>query len=84
MDKVDIRNEPVTGAAQSLNEAWICRVIAKCGANLMDSFVQALIELSMRFIRPEQIDQIVAFDDLPRFLQEPGQKLCRLLFQPEA
>ena len=65
------------------SEAGIFRRVAQRFANLVDGFVEAVIEVDDR-LAPKFLLQLLPGHQLPGFFQQHRQDLKRLLLQPDA
>src|ERR1051325_8775065 len=83
VDHGDVGKEPVAAASYGLYEARVLRRVAQRFTHLVDSFVQAVIEVDDR-LAPNFLAQFLPGDQLCRFFQQHRQDLKRLLLQPDA
>src|SRR5712692_11768566 len=83
VDWGDIGEEPVAATGNGLDEARILRRVAQRFTNLVDGFVEAVIEVDDR-PAPKFLAQLLPGYQLSGFFQEHRQDLKRLLLQPDA
>src|SRR5579864_1887231 len=72
------RDEPVSPPRQGLDKARIVSIIAKRFANFVDSFIQSVLKINERVLRPELVVQFLAGDDLAGLLQQSDEHVERL------
>jgi len=82
VDWGNVGKEPVAAAGNGLNEAWILRRVAQRFTNLVDGFVQAVIEVHDR-LAPKFLTQLFPGYQLSGLFQKHRQDLKRLLLQPD-
>src|SRR6266849_2375869 len=83
VDWSDVGEEPVAATGNGLNEARILRRVAQRFTNLVDGFVEAVIEVDDR-PAPKFLAQLLPGHQLSGFFQEHRQDLKRLFLQPDA
>jgi hypothetical protein len=83
VDRGDVGEEPVTATGNGLNEAWILRRVAQRFTNLVDGFVQTVIEVDDR-LAPKFLLQLLPGYQLSGLFQQHRQDLKRLLLQSDA
>src|SRR6266699_5913946 len=83
VDWSDVGEETVAATGDGLNEARILRRVAQRFTNLVDGFVQAVIEVDDR-LAPNFLAQFLSGYQLSGVFQQHRQDLKRLLLQPDA
>jgi hypothetical protein len=83
VDRGDVGEETVAATGNGLNEARILRRVAQRFTNLVDGFVEAVIEVDDQ-LAPKFLAQLLPGYQLSGFFQQHRQDLKRLLLQPDA
>jgi len=76
--------EAVAAAGDGFDEAWVVSRVAESLANLVDGFIEAVIEVDERIGGPEAPLQFLPGDDLAAVLEEHGENLKGLLLEANA
>src|SRR6266702_2556540 len=83
VDWSDVGEETVAATGDGLNEARILGRVAQRFTDLVDGFIQAVIEVDDR-LAPEFLAQLLPGYQLSGFFQEHRENLKRLFLQPDA
>src|SRR6185295_6726342 len=82
VDDRDVRNEAVAAPGHCFDESGTLGGIAQRLADLVDRFVEAVVEIHERIRRPEATLEFRARHEIARPGQERGKHLKRLLLEP--
>jgi hypothetical protein len=66
----DRSEEPISPAWQCLDKARIIGTVSEYLTNLIYRFIQTVLEINERVLRPELIVQLLAGDHLTRFIEQ--------------
>ena len=78
---VHVGEKAVTTLRNGLDEAWSARGVLEGPTNLGDGGVEARVEFDERVVRPHEVPQLVARDDLRRPAHQEGENAGWLLLQ---
>ena len=82
MTQLDIRHhrnqKSISPTRESFDEPGIIGIVPQRFAQSVDRFIQPLLEIDERILRPELIVQFLAGDDLTRLLKKSRKDLERL------
>src|SRR5258708_25395739 len=65
--------EAITLARHSFDKARIFCIVLECGAKLLQSCVQASLEIDVGACRPQSLAELVSLYNLPVLPHEPGE-----------
>ena len=82
VDRRNVGEEPIAATGNGLDEARILRRVAQRFTNLVDGFVEAVIEVDDR-LAPKSLAQLFPGYQLSGLFQQHRQDLKRLLLQPD-